>query len=45
MLRAFFTLEQFAILSNRKIAPGSFHCRIFCAEPVATSAENAQGLK
>ena len=37
-------LEHLAILSNRKIAPDSCNCRIFCAEPASTSAENALTL-
>jgi hypothetical protein len=53
MLRAFFTAEHFAIISNRKLAVEFFVYRIFCAEPAAipdrgrgqVSAENAQGLR
>jgi hypothetical protein len=49
MMKTTGKLEHFAILSNRKIAPDSFNCRIFCAEPAAipvrsrghASAENA----
>ena len=36
-------LRHSAIHSNRKIALDSLDCRIFCAKPAATWAENALG--
>src|SRR5260370_12942145 len=36
-------LTEGAMAGPLRLAPGFFACRIFCAEPASTSAENAPG--